>query len=216
VVKFQVVHHLPLAYSRVSRLSTGLWLSQQPTCSIKTREVTPQTFLLGLLVASKSFKFYSIWHWLPLEVKKTVNRLYFYPPWPFLHGLPNKLRIVSRSHDEFVAVLYVSIFERYFTFLFFVFWIAVEVKLSLLTCWAGRLTRFKEGARWSKLPQSLLLDDHLSKLDQPRMSLVELGAKSVKFVDDLQNLLWIELKISRHAFLDLLLQTERVDIWVLC
>ena len=55
----------------------------------------------------------SVTAWLPLEIKKRVNWLYFYPPGASQHRFTNESRIVTMSHDELVAVFNVSVLKWY-------------------------------------------------------------------------------------------------------
>ena len=84
-------------------------------------------------LVTKSVEVQSSWGGLPFEVEHRVYLLDFNPPVTSLHRFSNKLRVVSRSYYEFVAVWSVSVFKRDFASRFFD-WVFPLVKHLTLSC----------------------------------------------------------------------------------
>ena len=68
---------------------------------------------------------------MPLEVEHGVNRLDLDPPIALLHRLSYQLRVVTWSHDEFVAILYICILKRNLGLLFVGFY-RISIQVSIL------------------------------------------------------------------------------------
>ena len=79
------------------------------------------------------FKLDSIGDRLPFKIEHRMHRLYLDPPIPPVQGMPDKLRIISRKHNELIAIFDVRILKRNSALRFFLFYgIAIKVLLNFL------------------------------------------------------------------------------------